>query len=100
MKNIRDRRKRKPKRVGEGWLIKTGSDQHEVTGRRNKKIKVAANYIHGHLQGVWIEDAGVNGKGQVGFQLYGHPDFLDELADALRLLAEHIRTTAGWNQGD
>ena len=94
--NPSGRRKGSPKKVGKGWLVEVRTD-HTVDGA-NDTISVPATFVEGDLPGVWLYDAGVNGQGQPGFKLCGDPDYLDELAEALSLMAEDIRTRAGWNQ--
>jgi hypothetical protein len=86
----------KPKRAREGWVVLT-NNHHDVDGAKGR-VQVPATYIEGGLTGVWIYDAGVEGQGQDGFEICGDPDFLDELADAFKLLAEDIRAKSGWTR--
>ena len=63
-----------------------------MENRDEEVVSVPANFVHGHpSSGVWIEDAGVEGRGQHGFKICGHPDYLDDLAAALRALARELR---------
>lgn len=92
------RKRSRPKKTKDGWVVQTNWD-HSVTGRNDKKLKIPANFVHGHPSiGVWIEDAGVEGEGQDGFHICGHPDYLDDLADTLKALANELRQS-GWKDG-
>lgn len=85
-----------PKRVRKGWLVEVRAP-HNVEGR-DGRIEVPALFVEGDLPGVWLYDAGVEGRGQEGFKLCGDPDFLDEVAQALSLMAKDIRARAGWDR--
>lgn len=92
------RKKSTPQPRSEGFIVEINWP-HDVEGRRGKMIEVKANFIHGHPSvGVYIEDAGVDGNGQPGFKICGHPDYLDDLAEALKALATKIRSS-GWLDG-
>jgi hypothetical protein len=91
------RKRSKPKKLPKGWVVQTNWP-HIVLGRNNERIEVGANFIHGHpTTGVWIEDAGVEGRGQSGFKICGHPDYLDDMADALHAMAAELRLV--WKDG-
>jgi hypothetical protein len=91
------RKQSKPKKASNGWVVETNFP-HSVEGRYGDIVRVPATFVHGHPStGVWIEDAGVDGNGQHGFKICGHPDFLDDLADTLRALASDVRKS--WRDG-